>query len=137
MSKYPTKEEILSEEMKFKKETLEEIHEWKDEFYVNGQWHVVDKNDAITKLLNCLGLIYKKPAEINIGEHEPMYDKENRTIYLNGSKPSIVSALHEFAHHLYGSSELTACRWSVWLFKKSFPNSYEKLIWDGHMLKKK
>src|SRR5688572_1340475 len=37
------------------------------------------------------------------------------TIILRG-KLSVVTLLHEFAHALYGSSERTACRWSLNLF---------------------
>lgn len=49
---------------------------------------------------------------------------------------SIITALHETAHAMYGPSELKACSWSIKLFKTMFPEEYEKLHWEGHMLKK-
>jgi len=62
-------------------------------------------------------------------------DYKHQTIYLSDNNPSIISALHEFGHYLYGKSELKACRFSVHLFKEIFPIAYKKLKWEGHMLK--
>jgi hypothetical protein len=136
-TEYPTKEEILETEVKFKEETLGIVHEWKGQYYTNGKWKITDKNAALTELLKRISLFYKKPVEITIADYEPSYSPDEHTIYLNAERPSIVSSLHELAHHLKGNSELTACRWSVWLFKKTFPEAYEKLVWEGHMLRKK
>jgi hypothetical protein len=62
------------------------------------------------------------------------YDPVANTILLDHNHPSIVSTLHEFWHSVIGESELEACRFSVWLFKETFPKSYEELKWKGHML---
>lgn len=62
------------------------------------------------------------------------YNPSNKTIYLDHHHPSVISTLHELGHHLYGESELLACRFSVWLFKEGFPRDYAKLKWNGHML---
>lgn len=71
--------------------------------------------------------------EADAGEYA--YRPSDQTIMLDHNRPSIISALHELGHHLYGDSELQACRFSVWLFKEAFPKSYAKLRWEGHMLK--
>jgi len=63
------------------------------------------------------------------------YNPKDNELMWDEAHPSIISTLHEFAHYRFGGSELTACRFSVWLFKEAFPESYAKLTWDGHMLK--
>jgi hypothetical protein len=49
---------------------------------------------------------------------------------------SVVVFLHEFAHTL-GHGEVGACKWSLNLFKRYWPKSFEKLDHRGHMLYKK
>jgi len=49
---------------------------------------------------------------------------------------SVVCFLHEFAHAI-GRDEKGACKWSLNLFKRIFPNSYNRLEPDGHVLKRK
>lgn len=49
---------------------------------------------------------------------------------------SVVAYLHEFAHAI-GNDERGACRWSLNLFKRYFPGSYNKLEPRGHMLYRK
>lgn len=49
---------------------------------------------------------------------------------------SIITALHETAHALYGPDELRACSWSTKMFQELFPEEYKELHWEGHMLKK-
>ena len=49
---------------------------------------------------------------------------------------SVVAFLHEFAHTL-GKGEKGACTWSLNLFKRYWPKSFEKLEPRGHMLYKK
>lgn len=51
----------------------------------------------------------------------------------SGYGPSVLSALHEFGHYL-GKGEKGTCKWSINLFKRHFPNSYSKLVPNGHML---
>lgn len=59
-----------------------------------------------------------------------------KAIILRG-KISIVTYLHEFAHHLLGKDERKACRWSVNLFRRCFPRSWKKLHFEGHMARTK
>jgi hypothetical protein len=48
-------------------------------------------------------------------------------------KLSVVTFLHEFAHAL-GKDERQACIWSINLFKRCFPNSFDRCDALGHML---
>ena len=56
------------------------------------------------------------------------------TITLKG-KLSVVTYLHEFAHAL-GRDERGACRWSVNLFKRTFPVLFSRCQHDGHTLRR-
>ena len=47
---------------------------------------------------------------------------------------SVVTYLHEFAHAL-GRDERGACRWSINLFRRVFPEQYARLQADGHTLR--
>ena len=49
-------------------------------------------------------------------------------------KLSVVTFLHEFAHAL-GRDERGACRWSINLFRRVFPEQYARLRADGHVLR--
>lgn len=134
---YPTKEQILNNEIIFRKKTIDTIIKWKEKYFNDNKWKETDKNQALIELLTVLGLIYNKPVNIEMDTNFIFaYDPEVQTIYLNSSKPSIISSLHEFAHHIKGNNEYEACGWSVWLFKKTFPESYKKLKWNGHLLTK-
>jgi|SRR5579859_2979537 len=46
---------------------------------------------------------------------------------------SVVVFLHEFGHAL-GKNEKATCKWSINLFKRHFPRSFNKLIPKGHLL---
>jgi len=127
--KYPTKEEIMKIEQKFKPEVLTLVKAWK-----NLQWKQNKNDESIYQLLTLLSQVYWKPLCLTNLKTDSHYNPQTRTINLHNT--SIITALHEFAHHLFGPSELKACRWSVWLFKKTFPNNFKKLKWDGHMLTK-
>lgn len=133
---YPTKEEILAKETKHKKQVILAVKKWKSE-----HWLKVDKSNqqavfqALKKLIKELSKIYKKKVDIiyNKSLDSLCYIPSERTIVLNENL-SIITALHEFAHHIFGSDETKACCWSVHLFQKTFPKAFEQLIWDGHML---
>jgi len=57
-------------------------------------------------------------------------------IVLTG-KLSVLTYLHEFGHALHGPSEMEACRWSLNLFRKVFPDNFERHKENaiGHMLR--
>lgn len=131
MASYPTKTEILAKPVRFRKETLERAKLWKQHC-----WPKPTK-DNIEMLLHILNGSYSKPL-IHIKWNPKLpssyYNIPSQTIFLKDK--SLLTALHELAHHLYGRSELTACRWSIWLFAKVFPKDFKKLTWKGHLLVK-
>lgn len=53
---------------------------------------------------------------------------------INLPRVSVVSYLHEFAHALFGSCEVRACRWSINLFRRCFPRSFARCRQVGHLL---
>jgi len=135
---YPTKEQILREGFTHRPEVIRTTRRWK-----NLNWKTAMRAGTVTarirataELIQMLAGIYGKPVLIEVfpgRDQSSCYLPEIHTIALNG-EPSVITALHELAHHLFGRSELQACRWSVHLFRKVFPVAYSRLEWDGHML---
>lgn len=146
MPNYPTKEQILASDPTRHFE-LEVLKGWK-----RGSWMTALKASrqdesqafrlkamALSNLsaMFCSVLNVERP-DLNFGDRakekpHPTYDASTKTIDMDGST-SIISFLHELAHHLYEADELLACQWSVHLFMKAFPKAYAKLEWNGHRL---
>lgn len=156
---YPTKEQILSREVKIGPQIINDVLKWKKDYYKG--WKDRTKVDKMTKIRALILQIslnyydnYSEEDFLNNGwkvngyrlkvETGPGYEdccetnhnEKRYTIYLDENNPSIITAFHELAHAIYGGSELKACRWSIWLFKNTFPKSYGKLKWRNHMLVK-
>jgi hypothetical protein len=61
------------------------------------------------------------------------YVAESHTIvFIN--RLSVVTFLHEFRHACGRRSEREACRWSINLFRRAFPDEYRRLTPVGHRL---
>jgi len=136
MFDYPTPETILAKEHLFKPELLRLVREWKREFFPGWKDKApLARFEALEVLIHRMADFYGKPVYTKPCGSGDCYFPGERTIYIQGK--SIITALHEFAHHIFGASETKACRWSVWLFKKVFPKSFEKLHFVGHMLVQK
>lgn len=138
MESYPTKDEILaepliSEETNFPESALEIAYKYK-KIWLTAKRNNDNLHFVLFGFLRELANAYQKP-ELRIGVSTHYFYVEPENFIGLGPKPSIISALHEFGHHLYGSSELKACRFSVHLFRTVWPKAYERLRWDGHMLK--
>lgn len=145
MEDYPTKEQILAhietlDTQKIPKRAIELTRNWKIKHF-SGKWaksSADEKKRALTVLIHTIySEFLEKPLFFSWDDNDYWYYRhdENR---INGSSESIsiISALHELGHAFYGSSELHACSFSVHVFKSVFPKQYDKLTWDGHMLKK-
>jgi len=132
--KYPTKEEILAGELKHKKKVIAALKDWKKIVWTNWRANKLGREKDLRDLFQTLNQIYEgKPHAMNlIFDRRSCFAPALNTISLD--KPSLISFLHEYAHSLFGPSELKACRWSVRLFKKVFPKAMNKLKWKGHML---
>lgn len=94
------------------------------------------KVEALQKLISKMGKIYKLKIKTQYNPTLPSacYDPLQTTITLNNT--SIITALHELGHAIFGPSELKTCAFSIQLFKEVFPEAYKKLKWKRHMLKK-
>ena len=137
MAQYPTKEDILATKPEFDKRMLWCFRQWKAITIPN--WKNLDKSQktlCLEFLIYVITPYYNKEIPKVKWDKEYKYNTRTKTIFLNQNNPSIISTLHELAHHLYGPSELKACQWSIHLFKQQFPNSYKKLKWEGHKLTK-
>ena len=134
MFKYPTKKQILAETRPiFKKGVMIAISLWKSEFYKNWENKNPDfKFIDLEAMAVVICRIYNKPDVKVLQSDWTMY--KDSQIYLDS--PSIISLFHELAHHLFGHDELTACRWSVWLYQLRFRKDYNKLVWNKHLLVK-
>jgi hypothetical protein len=139
MHPYPTKEEIMDHEVKHKPEVIIAVKEWKKESWLPVRaGNLRDKAAALEILVNRIAGIYEKPVSFQFNPDTPIgcHYKPKEKILVVDKSCSIISTLHELAHHLFGSDEHQACRWSVWLFKKTFPKAYSQLVWQEHMLVK-
>lgn len=140
--KYPSKEEVMGETPTHKPAVIKLVKNWKKEvwFPLRGTEPTDEQKFlALKTLLQRIAVeIYQKPVEVDYQPsiNSACYNPINNRISLNKSL-SIITALHELAHHLFGRSETKACRWSVHLFKKTFPKAFSQLEWKGHMLVKR
>jgi hypothetical protein len=118
---------------------LPTLRKWKQANWKG--WKDRDKSNKAARLLelvywfNQIKLHDEPDVRISSASHYA-YNPNEAIIYIDFEKPSVISTLHEFGHHLNGASELDACGFSVWLFKEAFPKSFEQLHFEGHMLKK-
>jgi hypothetical protein len=143
-TQYPTKEEVLKEIQNFNPGYgyLKVLKRWREECYTKI-WKDTPpqkKQLALQKLIRELEEEKKTltPTERVLRfkwTNEWSYNTQTCEMTGDIDSLSIVSTLHEFGHHLYGTSELKACSFSVNLFSKCFPSVYDKLVWEGHMLK--
>lgn len=140
-SSYPTKEEIMDGTPTHKASVIAMVKLWKKEIWFPLRATEPTDEQKFRALKTLLERIatecYQKPVEVDYQPDVPscMYQPSNNRITINSSL-SILSSLHELSHHLFGASEHKACRWSVHLFKKTFPKAYSQLEWKGHTLVK-
>lgn len=140
LDSYPTPDEILGVNQTFKPGVLGLVRAWKKEWNNGNKADDGHKTALVQQLASSLSDLYGRPspdvvlASIPFEEHGT-YNPRTHTITL--SPPvSILTSLHEIAHHLFGSSERHATIWSVHLFKRVWPKAFAKLEWRGHMLVK-
>lgn len=136
-SRYPSPEEIMRTEYKHRQEAIDIVTRWKIDWLAIRKTNEENRQTMLVSLLSQLAEAYGKPlyeVRFTPDAATARYLPETWSIELTNT--SIITALHELAHHLKGESETTACRWSIWLFKKTFPKSFDKLTWNGHMLTK-
>ncbi|MHC4464215.1 MAG: hypothetical protein ACYS30_22725 [Planctomycetota bacterium] len=138
-SDYPeTVEEILSDRP-YRRRTMRALRAFKE----SGPWSgTFPARQAKFFVLHAeLCRIYRQHTALlmhpsvlsNVSSGESCYNREEDIILLVG-KLSVLTYLHEFGHVLKGHSEREACMWSVNLFRKVFPEQFERLTATGHYL---
>lgn len=138
---YPeTVAEVLDDTIQYKKECLAAM----DRFRRSKPWHGGQQAQRmkIRRLNRDLAKAYEieSPTVVFLEEfaHGPCYFPMGNLIIMNpedDGRYSIVTFLHEFGHAL-GKNERGTCRWSINLFRKFFPKSYERLVPRGHVLQR-
>lgn len=132
--KYPTKNKITNCGITPTKTDIKITKIWKKTTWKIPK-NTEEKIITIIILLKLLSANHNKKIKIKFNSKIPSacYSKKHKTIILNNH--SIITALHELGHAIYGNSELKACSWSTKLFRYSFPVAFDKLHWEGHQLK--
>lgn len=133
---YPTKSQILKCLVVPTKYDIEITKAWKEIIW-NKNDETKTKIQNIKVLLITILRYYNRKTIIKFNSKIPSagYSQKNDTITLNNH--SIITALHELGHAIYGNSETKACSWSIKLFQETFPIAFKKLKWNKHMLKQK
>jgi len=145
---YPgTVAECLTGGMKFRRGVVAAVRE----FRRAGPWRgtLEERKRKFRRLNGALALAYGMPApklrfagisSVNSGSFSGASSCRRRgdgrpaLITMRG-KLSVVTYLHEFAHAL-GRDERGACRWSINLFRRVFPEQYVRLQADGHTVRR-
>lgn len=92
-----------------------------------------DRRGKMWRLHADLCAIYGVSVTLRFNRRYPAcYSPRHRVINL--PQVSVVSYLHEFAHAVFGSCEVRACRWSINLFRRCFPRSFARCRQVGHLL---
>lgn len=136
---YPTKDEILTEPRPFFRLGLfNTVTQWKLGYYSFASWRNqtdAEHLESLTALVKMICEVYNYPAPLmRLGDSDCYIPGEFEGGVIQLTKPSIMTTLHELAHHLFGPSEYHACRFSVWLYKLRFGSAYNKMTWHGHLL---
>ena len=127
-----------SNKEKYSKELIKAIKEWKENWYKDWKSLRLDRKnislyDLIFRICIAMNIKGKKAPTISEGE-KYSYWYELEMIMIDRNNPSIISMLHEFAHHLYGHDEIKAQLWASELFKKCFLKDFKKLKWENELL---
>jgi hypothetical protein len=138
MSDYPaTVSEVLDPPVRSRAATVEAVHR----FAAARPWRG-SQDERIGKFQTVhadLCRIYGKGTRLRFGPLDggssgsSFYNQGLDVIELRG-KLSVVTYLHEFVHAL-GRDERGACRWSLSLFRKCFPQHFSGCRADAHMLR--
>ena len=136
-AEYPNSvEEVIDDKMAYRDATLAALNDFKN----SGPWEgsLYFRRVKVQSLHESLCIIYNRNTRLTFGvpskelSGNSQYDPKNDIITLRG-RLSAVTFLHEFAHCL-GKNEKDACKWSINLFKRVFPEQFEKCLQDKHML---
>ncbi|KKL57327.1 hypothetical protein LCGC14_2236530 [marine sediment metagenome] len=133
---YPrTVAEVLDDQMRFRRETVQAVLRFKRDLPWNG-WER-ERKRKFRRLHRALRRVYGKQTGLSFGlldgacSGRSSYDRLQDVIILRG-RLSVTTYLHEVAHAL-GRGERGACRWSVNLFRKCFPRQFALCWAEGNV----
>lgn len=138
---YPNAKEIIKELKPVDDIVKTIVNIWKKNYYIKKwkQTSEMDKRKNLVYLIECLSQYFLPSQRLPVKfKWEDNWNYIPKTNTITGKKEnlSIISALHELGHAIYGISELKACVFSIEIFKACFPKEFKKLKWEGHMLMK-
>lgn len=135
MNNYPNHVNDVICEMEYPPAVLQALYNYRDSRPWRGTLR--ERQTKLRKLHRELNAVTGRKTRLKIqGVSIPdRYQISADCIYLN-SEFSVITYLHEYAHALFGRDEVTACRWSINLFRKVFPRSYSRLEVVGHTLRR-
>jgi len=138
---YPASLEEVIKDVKYKRETLVALRRFKSSNPWKGTFPV--RLGKFIQLHNDLCDIYGVNVELfidpsileNSHSGQSNFNPALNAITLHG-KLSVLTFLHEWGHVLKGISEYEACIWSVNLFRRVFPDNFDRLRNNarGHFL---
>lgn len=134
---YPASVAECIEERTYKPETVAAVRDFRRSKPWRGDW--IQQVSKLAELHRRLIVAYDLTTRLDfsasgadVSSGSSSYCSVTNTITLQG-RLSVVTYLHEFAHAL-GYGEQGACRWSINLFRRFFPQSFARLRQEGHML---
>ena len=137
-NRYPrTVNEILDDNMRFRRATVQAVLRFKRSRPWRGTPR--ERKRKFRLLHGELCRIYGKSTRLFFVSLDgrcsglSSYDGLSDMIVLRG-RLSVVTFLHEWGHAL-GTGERDACRWSVNLFKRGFPDQFARCRSEGHRLR--
>jgi len=133
---YPETIQEVIKDRKYKREVLKAMRKFKKTKPFRGSFPKRRAKHA--KLFFELCAVYEISLNLMLPtrdgqEGSGFYSHYQRSVRIGG-KLSVVTLFHEFAHAL-GKDEKGACSWSLNLFKRFFPKSFERGFADGHCLR--
>lgn len=134
---YPaTLNECIDPDMKHRREVVRAVKAFKRANPYRGT--LSERKEKFRALHRELCTIYDLNSQLNfvnvrLGNHtgNGCCNIETKDITLF-EKLSVITYLHEVAHAVFGSCERQAVRWSINLFRKTFPDQFARLSQDGH-----
>ena len=140
----------IDEDIGYREETLAIMAKFRDEIKpfrpreyskenikakkIKFQW-LVDELSKVYKIRPVrviIGSITEESYKTPLSSGNSCYKPNGYVIVING-KMSVITLLHEYGHSR-GFDEQDATKWSVNLFKRTFPKSYGRLTQDKHCL---
>lgn len=139
LNQYPASvSEVIDPKFVFKSQTIEAMKK----FAQSKPWRGTDceKMLKLAALNSDLSKIYRiRPPALcftpNLTNMNALgvYDRNQNVIFLDENRISVITYLHEFGHAL-GKNEWDTCKWSINLFKRTFPKTFKNLESQGHVL---